>query len=89
MNSNDKKDWNVLTVVVSFIVVLIALIPFVKNFKYNDYHLNWLNHDYGKNLMISTEPNSVLMTEGGDNQVFATVYFIYAEKLRPDITPYD
>jgi tetratricopeptide (TPR) repeat protein len=89
MNPNDKKDWNVLTVVVSFIVVLIALIPFVKNFKYNDYHLNWLNHDYGKNLMISTEQNSVLMTEGGDNQVFATVYFIYAEKLRPDITPYD
>ncbi|OHD56724.1 MAG: hypothetical protein A2Y33_06430 [Spirochaetes bacterium GWF1_51_8] len=89
MNSPEKKDWNILTIIISVVVIALSLIPFVKNYKINDYHLNWLNHDYGKNLMISTEENSVLMTEGGDNQVFATVYFIYAEKLRPDITPYD
>jgi hypothetical protein len=89
MNSNDKKEWNIITIIVSVVIIIVALIPFVKNYKINDYHLNWLNHDYGKNLMISTEQNSILMTEGGDNQVFATVYFIYAEKLRPDITPYD
>ncbi len=29
------------------------------------------------------------MTEGDDNQVFSTLYFMYAEKLRPDLTPYD
>src|SRR5208337_3187566 len=42
-----------------------------------------------KNLMVSTEENSIFMTEGGDNQVFGTLYFTYAEKLRPDLTPFD
>ncbi len=71
------------------VIVLLSLIPFIRNYKYNDNHLNWLNHDYGKNLMVSTEEDSVFMTEGGDNQVFGTLYFTYAEKLRPDLTPYD
>lgn len=75
--------------VILFIILIIAMVPFVKNYKYADNHLNWLNHDYAKNLLISTEEGSVLMTEGGDNQVFGTLYFTYAEKLRPDITPYD
>ena len=73
----------------TLVIAALAFIPFIANFKDNDNHLNWLNHDYGKNLMASTEMNSLLMTEGGDNQVFSTLYFTYAEKVRPDLTPYD
>lgn len=73
----------------SVLILISAFIPFIMNYKINDHHLNWLNHDYGKNLMMSTEQNSILMTEGGDNQVFSTLYFTYAEKIRPDLTPYD
>ncbi len=71
------------------IVIILSIIPFVKNYKFNDNHLNWLNHDYAKNLLVCTEQDSVFMTEGGDNQVFGSLYFTYAEKLRPDISPYD
>jgi hypothetical protein len=85
----DGESFNPLSVLVILLVIVLAAIPFIRNYKYCDNHLNWLNHDYAKNLMISTEKDSVLMTEGGDNQVFGTLYFIYAEKLRPDISPYD
>ncbi len=93
MQSQNETEWNtsksLLSIGVTLIVLVLSAIPFVQNYKFNDNHLNWLNHDYGKNLMMSTEENSLLMTEGGDNQVFATLYFTYAEKLRPDLTPYD
>lgn len=71
------------------LIIILSVIPFIRNYKYNDNHLNWANHDYGKNLMMSTEQNSIFMTEGGDNQVFGSLYFIYSEKLRPDLSPYD
>lgn len=71
------------------VVMALALYPLVENYKYNDHSKNWLNHDYGKNLLSSTEEYSVFMTEGGDNQVFSSLYFTYAEKLRQDLFPYD
>jgi hypothetical protein len=71
------------------LIFILSIEQFINNYKYCDNHLNWLNHDYCKNLMVSTEEDSIFMTEGGDNQVFGTLYFTYAEKLRPDITPYD
>ncbi|MGL4394113.1 MAG: hypothetical protein ACRCS8_02695 [Brevinema sp.] len=73
----------------TIVVAIAALMPFFVNFKYNDHSKNWLNHDYGKNLLSSTEEYSVFMTEGGDNQVFSSLYFTYAEKLRQDVFPYD
>lgn len=79
----------VLTVIAALVVIALSVLPFVRNYKFNDNHLNWLNHDYAKNLMNSTEVNSIFMTEGGDNQVFGSLYFTYAEKLRPDLTCYD
>ena len=85
----EKKEFTPFTLIAALAVIFLSIIPFVENYKYNDNHLNWLNHDYCKNLMSSTELGTVFMTEGGDNQVFGTLYFTYAEKLRPDLTPYD
>ncbi len=84
-----NENNNFLNILWVVLILVSAFIPFVMNYKYNDNHLNSLNHDYGKNLMMSTEKDSILMTEGGDNQVFSTLYFTYAEKIRPDLTPYD
>lgn len=89
MDDKNRNLKTILTIIVTVIVVGLSIIPFIENYKFNDNHLNWLNHDYCKNLMTSVELNSVFMTEGGDNQVFGSLYFIYAEKLRPDLTPYD
>lgn len=89
-SEGNKEDAKGLPVLIGVLLVfLCAAVPFVMNYKYNDNHLNFLNHDYGKNLMMSAERDAVFMTEGGDNQVFSTLYFIYAEKLRPDLSPYD
>ncbi len=79
----------VAVVVVAFVIMVLGAWPFIKNYKYADHHLDYLNHDYGKNLMASSEPGSVYMTEGGDNQVFSSLYFIYAARVRPDLSPYD
>ncbi|MDK2818240.1 MAG: hypothetical protein KFW21_02190 [Spirochaetota bacterium] len=76
-------------ILLSIIIMILAIIPAVNNYKYNDHSKNWLNHDYGKNLLSSTEEYSVFMTEGGDNQVFSSLYFTYAVKLRQDLFPYD
>ena len=76
-------------IILAILVVVLALVPAFNNYKYNDHSKNWLNHDYGKNLLSSTEEYSVFMTEGGDNQVFSSLYFTYAEKLRQDLFPYD
>ena len=77
------------TIILSIVIVILAIVPAFNNYKYNDHSKNWLNHDYGKNLLSSTEEYSVFMTEGGDNQVFSSLYFTYAEKLRQDLFPYD
>ncbi|URA11235.1 hypothetical protein [Thermospira aquatica] len=77
------------TVVVVVLVMILGVWPFIRNYKYADHHLDYLNHDYGKNLMASSEPGSVYMTEGGDNQVFSSLYFVYAARVRPDLSPYD
>lgn len=84
-----KHTQKIKTVFAALIILSLSLYPLLTNFKYNDHSKNWLNHDYGKNLLSSTEENSVFMTEGGDNQVFSSLYFTYAEKLRQDLFPYD
>lgn len=55
----------------------------------NDNHENWSCHNYAHNLMSSAEPNSIFMTEGGDNQVFSLLYFSYVERKRLDIDFFD
>ncbi len=84
MKTKDVVEFSI----VSFFALL-TLLPFLKHYKVNDNHLNWLNHDYGKNLLMTTEPYSVMMTEGGDNQVFASAYFQMVENRRPDVYVYD
>ncbi|MCX7820786.1 MAG: hypothetical protein N2258_03830 [Brevinematales bacterium] len=88
-NISEHRDVSLGTFFVAFLLFVFAIFTFLKNYKYNDNHLNWLNHDYSKNLLMCSEQNSVFMTEGGDNQVFGSLYFTYAEKIRPDISPYD
>ena len=60
-----------------------------KNVLANDNHNNWACHNYANNMMRSTEPNSIFMTEGGDNQVFSLLYFSYVERKRPDVDFFD
>ncbi len=60
-----------------------------KNVQSNDNSLNWVNHNYGKNFLMGIEPNSIFMTEGGDNQVFSILYFALIENKRPDVDFFD
>ncbi|MGL5254140.1 MAG: hypothetical protein ACRC9L_03910 [Brevinema sp.] len=71
------------------VIIALGILPLTINWKFNNFSKNWLNNDYAKNLLASTEEYSVFMTEGGDNQVFGSLYFTYAVKLRQDLFPYD
>ena len=71
-----------------FFLILVAFTYF-QNYKYNDNSKDWLNHDYSLGLLKSTTTNTVLMTEGGDNQVFGLAYFQMVEFKRPDVVCYD
>lgn len=73
----------------ALIISALSVYPYFRNIKFNDFSKNWLNNDYGKNLLSSTQEYSVFMTEGGDNQVFGSLYFTYAVRLRQDLFPYD
>lgn len=80
---------NLIVYAAGLVILILGISPIVDNLKYSDFSKNWLNHDYGKNLLSSTQEYSVFMTEGGDNQVFGSLYFTYAVKLRQDLFPYD
>ncbi len=68
---------------------ILVILTYFQNYKYNDNSKDWLNHDYCLNLMKSVTTNTVLMTEGGDNQVFGIAYFQMVEFKRPDVVAYD
>ncbi len=66
-----------------------SFFQYKKNLKANDNSLNWVNYNYGKNFLMGMEPNSIFMTEGGDNQVFSLLYFALVENKRPDVDFFD
>jgi tetratricopeptide (TPR) repeat protein len=71
------------------VCALLVAFPLLSNFKRHDNHMDRTNHNYGLNMLMSVEPHSYLMTEGGDNQVFALAYLTMVEKMRPDLTIHD
>lgn len=75
--------------ILALILVPLLALPFLAHLAANDNHLNYANHNYGKNLLNTLEPNSIFMTEGGDNQVFTSAYNQMAEFQRPDVRIYD
>jgi len=46
-------------------------------------------HDYGKNVLRSLPPGSVLYMDGGDDTFYTLAYFQFACGLRPDVEPHD
>jgi len=69
--------------------LLFILVPLLAHLEKNNNRLDYTNHEYAKNLLSTLEPYSIFMTEGGDNQVFATAYSQMAQQLRPDVRAYD
>lgn len=70
-------------------MLLTTIIPFRAHFNENNVRNAWANDNYGQNLLKTLEHNSILFTEGGDNQVFSLLYHTYVEHLRPDVNVYD
>ncbi len=62
---------------------------FAKTSSRNLNQQNYVNYNYPYNMLLSTEPNAIFMTEGGDNQVFSILYFALVEKRRPDVDFFD
>jgi hypothetical protein len=46
-------------------------------------------HDYGRNVLRSLPPGSVLFIDGGDDTFYTLANELYAERRRPDLEPHD
>ncbi|MEN2998841.1 MAG: hypothetical protein ABDH28_07410 [Brevinematia bacterium] len=80
---------NLLDILWGLLFLLLVVATYFQNYKYNDNSKDWLNHDYCLGLLKSVTTNTILMTEGGDNQVFGLAYFQMVEFKRPDVVCYD
>jgi len=78
-----------LQIVLGSFMILLVLFPLIAHWDENDSHANLANYNYGKNLFNTLEYNSIFLTEGGDNQVFASAYNQMAGFIRPDVRIYD
>ncbi len=78
-----------LQIFLGVVALWVALFPLLSHWNQNDNHANLANYNYGKNLFNTLEYNSIFLTEGGDNQVFASAYNQMARFLRPDVRMYD
>lgn len=76
-------------ILIGLVFFVLVAFTYFQNYKYNDNSKDWLNHDYSLGLLKSVTTNTVLMTEGGDNQVFGLAYFQMVEFKRPDVVCYD
>jgi|GEM_PF-1047983 hypothetical protein len=54
-----------------------------------DWRLNFLAHDYGRNVLKSVATGGVLFMDGGDDTFYTTAYFVNAEKIRGDVSLFD
>jgi len=82
----NKKE---IEIILAACMLPLVLLPLLSHLAANDNSRNYANHHYGKNLLNTLEPNSIFMTEGGDNQVFTSAYNQMAEFRRPDVRIYD
>ncbi|MFH1073525.1 MAG: DUF2723 domain-containing protein [Candidatus Firestonebacteria bacterium] len=73
---------------ISAAALLSIILPFKVNYFENDKSNNFICHDYGINILRSPVPGSIVFVSG-DNGTFATAYFKFVEKARPDIEVYD
>jgi len=55
--------------VLTTVTIIISLLPLKFNFAENNRHHRWVAKDYGNNMLISCDDNSVLFTNG-DNDTF-------------------
>ncbi len=75
------------------LAVLLGLVSIAFLFSGNFNHTNWRNYylvyDYGKNILKTLKPNSILFMDGGDDTFYSTAYLCFAEGRRKDIELHD
>ncbi len=79
------KRWRRTSVVwVGILILLLPLIPLKRNYFQNDKSRNYINYDYGLNLLETKKKNAIIITRG-DNSIFPMLYLQQIEKRRQDI----
>jgi tetratricopeptide (TPR) repeat protein len=71
------------------VVSLNIIILFSTNYAKTNWRGYFLSYDYGKNLLKTMEPGSVLFMDGGDDTFYSLAYFQFAEGRRKDIELHD
>ena len=66
-------------------VIIIATL----HFSGSDWRAHYLAYDYGRNVLRTLAPDSVLLMDGGDDTFYSTAYFCFAERRRRDVELHD
>jgi tetratricopeptide (TPR) repeat protein len=59
------------------------------NYASIDWRGYFLEYDYGRNLLRTLKPGSMLLMDGGDDTFYSTAYLCFAEGRRPDVELHD
>lgn len=72
-------------------VPALALVPILLAARTPSWAQRWdvAAFDYGKNILRSLPPGSVVFLDGGDDSFYTLAYLLFAEGLRRDIEPHD
>jgi len=89
---NYLKDLKHIFYPLTIISFLIFIFLFQKNWFLTNKSQFFVLEDYSKNLLLSLEPNAVLLIKEigieDDNELFSLAFQKYVENLRPDVTIY-
>jgi hypothetical protein len=74
---------------VSFILIFVALLPMMNNYKLVNESQNYYVKDFTFNVFNSAPQNSIIMSTQWDFWVSASIYFQYVEGIRKDLVIID
>jgi len=70
------------------LVLSLALIVFLSNYRENDRSQYYFAYDYGMNILKTMEPNAIFIPSG-DFELFSVTYLKVVEGIRSDVSVYD
>jgi hypothetical protein len=74
---------------VSYVLILLALIPMYSSYKSADESKNYYVKDYTFNVFNSAPQNSIILSTQWDFWISASIYFQYVEGIRKDLVIID
>ena len=83
------QKFNKINLKIAFASLLIAVIPLIANYSFNDESKNFFVRDYTENVFKSAKQNSLIISTQWDFFVASAIYFQFVKGERPDVAIID